>query len=830
MLIMDTETPPDIIAVQESGDKCNLPGYARFEAEAQPTGKTIHTFVRRNLPVKQHEVDLDESVKAIVTEIIPKKKKHKSLFICNVDSNPKDTTSACAKVFAETSRVAGENPALVLGDFNAHNTIWGYDRDTPKGREIANQAELHEAFLLNEVADYTRIGNSAQKDTNPDLTFGINIDDYTWLNTRENLGSDHYVIETRVPLPGYKSAKFPTQKCTDWDKFRQMRKDRPLHTIEEWCAQLVEDLESVTTEVENPTQARTMDSRLQHMLEAYRSIYRRWRNTGKRYRKLRKKAAKLSKEIEEHAQKLNQQQWQQICDELQGRLHTKSPWTLFKRMIMYAAPYMDLTEASIKQLNGIVRKAFKIALGIPASTSTEAMEQLGIYNSFEEMRSAQKQSQVLRLSRTETGRRTLQRIKEGEQHVLTSRNAISQEWKDSVRVPPLPKNMATEGNKDRRKARAKALDKLHGDREHVYHADAGPCPGTWNKYVIAVCSTNYKTTASVSVENIDEAEKAAVALALTIATSRTKQATITSDSRTAISNFGDGKVGKAARKILQKKTPQTGSRFSLTWVPGHSGHSGNEEAHALVTRAQQIRATSCRATTDGDHCYGASPYDRGPRAYNDILRSIRMQRKFMGAPHKRLSRTQELTWRRLQLHNTLTPRMLSRIWPDLFSDKCEECGGVEGGWAHTYWMCPSNPIPATLQSRLDDQDEDLPWCVLLAAEDYETQLAGTFLINRAAVRTMLADNVTDGSIVNLASIIAPRGFPGLAAYAASKGGVVSLTRTLAQELATRGIRVNAVLPGPTDTPMLARLARRSTGPKSSFTTGAAVEVTGGITG
>lgn len=1150
MLIMDTETPPDIIAVQESGDKCNLPGYARFDAEVQPTGKTIHTFVRRHLPVKQHEVDLDESVKAIVTEIIPKKKKHKSLFICNVYSNPKDTTSACAKVFAETSRVAGENPTLVLGDFNAHNTIWGYSRDTPKGREIANQAELHEAFLLNEVADYTRIGNSAQKDTNPDLTFGINIDDYTWLNTRENLGSDHYVIETRVPLPGYKSAKFPTQKCTDWDKFRQKRKDRPLHTIEEWCAQLVEDHESVTTEVENPTQARTMDSKLQHMLEAYRSIYRRWRNTGKRYRKLRKKAAKLSKEIEEHAQKLNQQQWQQICDELQGRLHTKSPWTLFRRMlapedtklekrkllaklvrdlkddeiynklrtqylesppstteipteyegaindkldapitesevrkamagvkttsapgqdkitnrmlrnlddnsveriteyfnelwtsgnlpssfrhatvcfipkpgkplmlenlrpisltscvgklleriiqvrvqeymeennlfthqmfgfrrhlstqdvfiqlreeednkkwtalaaldlkkafdrishaailrqiselglgkrtynyvrsflsdrtaniqlegdtsetfpvnvgsgtpqgavispllfniamlpmsrkleqvaglqhaiyadditiwtahhspymgkvmkagveivkeeaakmglelateksallvrppsqralreemefylklqkidvpraekvrilgmtvtikreqssliadikrnadnvarlvrrvsrksyglkengtcrlvqafvlsrIMYAAPYMDLTEASIKQLNLIVRKAFKIALSIPVSTSTEAMEQLGIYNSFEEMRSAQKQSQVLRLSRTETGRRTLQRIKECEQHVLTSRNAISHEWKDSVRVPPLPKNMDTERNKDRREARAKALDKLHGDREHVYHADAGPCPGTWNKYVIAVCSTNDKTTASVCAENIDEAEEVAVALALTMAASRTKQATITSDSRTAISNFGDGKVGKAARMILQKKTPQTGSRFSLTWVPGHSGHSGNEEAHALVTRAQQIRATSCRATTDGDHCYGAAPYDRGPRAYNDILRSIRMQRKFMGAPHKRLSRTQESTWRRLQLHNTLTPRMLSRIWPDLFSDKCEECGSVDGGWAHTYWMCPSNPIPATLQSRLDDQDEDLPWCVLLASEDYETQLA-----------------------------------------------------------------------------------------------------------
>jgi NAD(P)-dependent dehydrogenase (short-subunit alcohol dehydrogenase family) len=60
-----------------------------------------------------------------------------------------------------------------------------------------------------------------------------------------------------------------------------------------------------------------------------------------------------------------------------------------------------------------------------------------------------------------------------------------------------------------------------------------------------------------------------------------------------------------------------------------------------------------------------------------------------------------------------------------------------------------------------------------------------------------------GSIVNIASITgAVVGMPGRAPYASSKGGVVGLTRTLAVEWADRGVRVNAVLPGPVRTPMV----------------------------
>jgi len=60
---------------------------------------------------------------------------------------------------------------------------------------------------------------------------------------------------------------------------------------------------------------------------------------------------------------------------------------------------------------------------------------------------------------------------------------------------------------------------------------------------------------------------------------------------------------------------------------------------------------------------------------------------------------------------------------------------------------------------------------------------------------------TKGNIVNLASIMSISTGPGLSAYTASKGAVLQMTRTLAQDLASDGIRVNAIAPGIIETPM-----------------------------
>ncbi|XP_077556210.1 (3R)-3-hydroxyacyl-CoA dehydrogenase-like isoform X1 [Haemaphysalis longicornis] len=137
----------------------------------------------------------------------------------------------------------------------------------------------------------------------------------------------------------------------------------------------------------------------------------------------------------------------------------------------------------------------------------------------------------------------------------------------------------------------------------------------------------------------------------------------------------------------------------------------------------------------------------------------------------------------------------------------------------------------------------------------QTNVKGTFLMTREAARSMIASAVPNGVIVNVASIAAKTGMANFGAYTASKGAVVALTKTAAQELGPHGIRCNAVLPGATRTPMAIALVDESEEkllaastplgrfgqpeevaeaiaflcfPNSSYVTGAAFEVTGGF--
>ncbi len=82
-------------------------------------------------------------------------------------------------------------------------------------------------------------------------------------------------------------------------------------------------------------------------------------------------------------------------------------------------------------------------------------------------------------------------------------------------------------------------------------------------------------------------------------------------------------------------------------------------------------------------------------------------------------------------------------------------------------------------------------------------LRGTFLFTRAAVKAML--KARRGRIINIASVSGLMGNPGQANYSASKAGVIGLTRTIAKEIASRGITVNAVAPGFIQTDMTAAL-------------------------
>ncbi|MCC7260499.1 MAG: 3-oxoacyl-[acyl-carrier-protein] reductase [Alphaproteobacteria bacterium] len=115
-------------------------------------------------------------------------------------------------------------------------------------------------------------------------------------------------------------------------------------------------------------------------------------------------------------------------------------------------------------------------------------------------------------------------------------------------------------------------------------------------------------------------------------------------------------------------------------------------------------------------------------------------------------------------------------------------------------VCNAGLTKDNLSMRMKDED----WDAVL-----DVNLKATFKLNRASLRGMMKQRF--GRIVNIASVVAVMGNPGQANYCASKAGMIGMSKSIAQEVASRGITVNCVAPGFIKTAMTDALTEEQQG-------------------
>ncbi|KAG0434343.1 hypothetical protein HPB47_019171 [Ixodes persulcatus] len=404
--------------------------------------------------------------------------------------------------------------------------------------------------------------------------------------------------------------------------------------------------------------------------------------------------------------------------------------------VLYTVPYMRLTTTDKKKLDSIIRQVYKLALGLPMATSTDRLMQLGIHNTVSELVEAHRSSQIVRLSKTPTGRAVLDRLGIEPEPLQEAPVDVPKTIRKVLEVRPVPRNMHPQHHEERRKARAEALDKQHRNNSGVLHVDAAPYPGGASRnacFAIAVVNSDGSTVAQASVTTKATAvgEEAAVALALVHA--GPLSTTITSDSKTAVRNFARGRVCAPGSDR---------TRHRLVCVPAHSTHEGNKTAHATATRATSFRMPagtlpSFLSGVDEAASHHLSMSKDCLTVFQEILQPYRLERRVYPPPDKSLTKFQALRWRQLQTNTLPCPAFLRHIYPTVFDGKCARCpppdhadggtGPTKATIAHLFWECPFDPPSSTLRDFVahlregEEDPQDPPWTVLLRSSDPHIQ-------------------------------------------------------------------------------------------------------------
>lgn len=296
---------PDIIALQEPNCPPSLSGYTMFMQMDSGPEATLYraaTLVAKHISVINHSFKQHRHIPHTLLEILPKKKTLPSLFVLNVYSSPSQKADDFRALFHDAIQVVQPrtNSLVIVGDFNAAHPTWGYVKENPKGRRLAQAIANNHLTIMTEPEHPTRMGNTVSRDTCPDLTLVRTQTSCSWSNLDETLGSDHYILETEVCDGGRRTRKLRPARLTNWDQFRQQRgstESGDITSIQEWTQRLHEDIDRATKKVNTTIDTPAIDPHLLHMWDARRGLTKRWK-TQRFNRKLRLRIAELNQKAE----------------------------------------------------------------------------------------------------------------------------------------------------------------------------------------------------------------------------------------------------------------------------------------------------------------------------------------------------------------------------------------------------------------------------------------------------------------------------------------------------------------------------------------------------
>ncbi|KAG0424687.1 hypothetical protein HPB47_028096 [Ixodes persulcatus] len=214
-------------------------------------------------------------------------------------TTPPDTPDSPNKIIHAAAYRA--HPLLVAGDFNSHNTAWDYTHTTPNGRKLEDFMSDSRFSLLNDTTITTRVGNSVEHDTNPDLTWYRGNPTASWENSLETLGSDHCILVTTLTFARDRSTpnRGPRTKITKWTRVREELESTPFTpaTLSAW-----------TKAVRNAV------------------------------------IQTITGEAEDYAYSLGTETWLQLCDQLNGQLHTPRVWQILRTLLGQSKPRHTMTK------------------------------------------------------------------------------------------------------------------------------------------------------------------------------------------------------------------------------------------------------------------------------------------------------------------------------------------------------------------------------------------------------------------------------------------------------------------------------------------------------